>query len=479
MTLSTRSRLQVRIIELPHVVDPLDVYLRLPRPGRMLLESSDTAHPGGRWSFVLGFPLLGLESRGDRVTLSSAAGRRELRADPLEVMRQELAGLAVEDLPDGAPPLVGGWAGAFSYDLGRSFERLPVIARDDLRLPDITASLFGAVVALDSLEKTTFLVVLERDGRPLAGETTVGRLLEAVTAAREEPHRLSIAQGPVRAELPPVADISRLTYLACVRRVKHHIREGDIYQANFTQRFRTRFNGTPAELHARLRAVNPAPFAALLEAGDGLAVVSASPERFLQVEHGLVTSRPIKGTRKRTGDVDADLLRARELLASEKDGAELAMIVDLVRNDLGRVCRTGSVKVERARELEQHPTVLHLVATVTGQLAEGRDVFDLLRASFPGGSITGAPKIRAMEIIEELEGVRRGFYTGSLGYLSACGRADLSIAIRTAILRGHDVFFSAGGGIVADSEPEAEHAETLDKVSGLVRALGHEEVLIP
>lgn len=260
-------------------------------------------------------------------------------------------------------------------------------------------------------------------------------------------------------------------YLDAVARVRDYIVAGDIFQANLSQRLEVRLEEDPWHLYRRLREVNPAPFAAYLEF-DGLQVASASPERFLQVDPaGHVETRPIKGTRPRGLSPQHDAALSRSLQDSEKDRAENLMIVDLLRNDLSRTCRPGTVRVPELFALEGYRTVHHLVSTVVGELAPGRNATDLLAAAFPGGSITGAPKVRAMEIIAELEPSRRGIYCGSIGYLSTTGAMDTSIVIRTLVAGGGRVTFSVGGGIVADSDPEGEYQETLDKATALITAL--------
>jgi para-aminobenzoate synthetase component 1 len=255
-----------------------------------------------------------------------------------------------------------------------------------------------------------------------------------------------------------------------VENVREYIRAGDIFQVNLSQRFEADLSIPPYELYQRLRKINPAPFASYLDF-DGVSVVGASPERFLKVQGDWVETRPIKGTRPRGKSAAEDRALADELLASIKDRAENVMIVDLERNDLGRVCRYGTVRVTELAILETYPTVFHLTSTVKGRLCEDKDRIDLLKATFPGGSITGAPKVRAMEIIDELEPTRRSVYTGSIGYLSFSGEMDLNIVIRTFLVKGGRAYFQVGGGIVYDSEPEAEYVETLDKAKALIQAL--------
>jgi len=316
-----------------------------------------------------------------------------------------------------------------------------------------------------------FLVVVDRESGPglsPRGEAHRDWLRDLLRRARLErspdPLPSDVSLGRLQSNFTPAQ------YRRAVRRAIDYIEAGDIFQVNLSQRFEGRLTVAPFELYRRLRAVNPASFAAYL-AGRGWAVVSSSPERFLRLRDGHVETCPIKGTRPRASEPEADARLRQELLASAKDNAELTMIVDLERNDLGRVCDYGSVRVSEPRVLERHPTVHHLVATVEGQLAPGRDLIDLLRASFPGGSITGAPKVRAMEIIDELEPTARSLYTGALGYIGYDGCMDLSIVIRTFLVAGERFYFQVGGGIVADSQPEAEYQETLDKGRALVAAV--------
>jgi para-aminobenzoate synthetase component I len=268
------------------------------------------------------------------------------------------------------------------------------------------------------------------------------------------------------------ANFSHEGYLRAIGRAREYIIEGDIFEVNLSQRFEAELEIPPFDLYRRLREVNPAPFSAYLDFEE-LTIVSASPERFLKLTGDRVETRPIKGTIRRGKNPSEDRANAQQLLASAKDNAENMMIVDLERNDLGRVCRFGSVKVTELAVLETFPTVFHLTSTVVGQLREGVSWVDLLKATFPGGSITGAPKVRSMEIIDELEPTRRSVYTGSLGYLSFNGNLDLNIVIRTFLIKGRRAYFQAGGAVVFDSNPEAEYSETLDKVSALVSALGN------
>jgi para-aminobenzoate synthetase component 1 len=364
-------------------------------------------------------------------------------------------------------PFVGGWVGFFGYDLAPQFERLPRRHPRGTILPDVWLGYYQAFVLVD--EAACIATVGSNDRR--RGEE-LNNALNSV--ARQD-------SGTLLVHRHPQPDWSRDQYLKRVERVLEYIAAGDVFQANITQRFTAPLTPgwqDPRRLTAlwqQSAEINPAPFSAFL-GGDEWAIVSASPERFLLLEpDGRVETRPIKGTRPRGMDAESDQLLADELLKCPKDRAELTMIVDLERNDLGRVCRYGSVNVVRHAALESFSNVHHLVSTVEGRVRPECDFVDLLAATFPGGSITGAPKIRAMQIIDELEGCRRGVYTGSIGYISDHGRADLNIAIRTIVLEGGAAHYHVGGGIVADSDPDAEYEETLTKGARLHRLLVGED----
>ena len=418
---------------------PDALLLRLPREGALHLLQAQTPEgwgspPGGRGggvSFLATGPEV--EFRGGREAL--AEGLRWLDPHPGRARFRRLL------------------VGHLAYDLGREFERLPERAARDLPVPDVCLAGYRAVYLYDAAR---------RRGR-IVGEdpAAVHRLEDRIRAAESKGEPAGTAELPA-----PHPRTSAADYLQAVEAVQDWIRSGDVYQVNLSRRLE--FQGVSAGLRRRvyreLARTAPAPFAAYFETTDH-AVLSNSPERFLRVVGPHVETCPIKGTRPRGRTPAEDRWLAKELLASPKDRAEHIMIVDLERNDLGRVCRTGSVRVSRLAALRSFPTVHHLVSSVQGELAEPWDLLGLLAATFPGGSITGAPKIRAMEIIEALEPVRRGVYTGAIGYLDASGEIDLSIAIRTAVSVGDRLALQVGGGIVADSEPEAELRETDEKAA--------------
>ena len=360
--------------------------------------------------------------------------------------------------------------GFLGYDLAPRIERLPRAQPRDSRLPDIRMALYDTAVTIDEQSGKVELWAwdLTGDGRT-AAERRCRAWRKALDRALRSPKQPSSRPISLTA---PKSSLDRETYLATVRRVIEYIKDGDVFQVNLSQRFMADGQIDPLELYLRLKQVSPAPFAAYLHWQD-LAVVSASPESFFRTRGNTVVTRPIKGTRPRGSSPDDDGRLAAELLDSPKDRAELTMIVDLERNDLGRVCEYGSVVVREPLTIESFAEVHHLVATVEGQLRAGVGPVDVIRAVFPGGSITGAPKIRAMEIIDELEPNRRSLYTGAIGYLSRGGTSDFNIAIRTILVEGSRVSFQVGGGIVADSEPQAEYEETLAKGRGMLAALTH------
>jgi para-aminobenzoate synthetase component 1 len=442
-----------------------------PRPYSFFLDSGMDAKKLGRYSFMGSDPFLVLRSRGNSVSLIRD-GVEEVRwGNPFDILG-ELLKLYSIDGSKVSVPFTGGAVGYFSYDLGHIIERLPSRAVDDLNLPECYLGFYDAVVAFDHLENKTYLI---STGFPELDEKK--RLRRAEERLQELRSRVMLAAPP--AEMAPItsvkaavlkANFTHADYLEAVAKAREFICAGDIFQVNLSQRFETELHTPPYELYKRLRQINPAPFANYFNF-DGVSIVGASPERYLKVRGDCVETRPIKGTKPRGKTPEADRTLGESLFKSAKDRAENIMIVDLQRNDIGRVCRYGTVKVTELAILETYPTVFHLTSTVVGQLREGKSLIDLLKATFPGGSITGAPKVRAMEIIDELEPTRRSVYTGSLGYLSFGGDMDLNIVIRTIIIKDGKAYFQVGGAIVYDSEPESEYIETLDKGRALMRAL--------
>jgi len=432
---------------------------------------SGMAHESlGRYSFIGSDPFLILKSRGNDITLDWGDRQERISGNPFDVLGQMLERYSTPQSP--APiPFTGGAVGYLSYDLCHFIERLPATVVDELRLPECYFAFYDSIIAFDHLKGKTYVVATgfpETDDR--RRQDNAKRRSQQLTAI--------ISQRPSSRE--PANDKATTTkiqgnfthkdYVAAVARAREYIAAGDIFQVNLSQRFDVNLAVAPYELYRRLHHINPAPFACYLNFGEVI-VASASPERFLRVDGDLVETRPMKGTRPRGRTEEEDDALAKELLASVKDRAENVMIVDLERNDLGRVCRYGTVKVRELWTLERYATVFQLTSTVEGRLREGKSRIDLLKATFPGGSITGAPKVRSMEIIDELEPTKRSIYTGSIGYLGFDGRMDSSIVIRTFIVKDGKAYFQVGGGIVWDSDPEAEYQETLDKAKALIQAL--------
>jgi para-aminobenzoate synthetase component 1 len=438
-------------------------------PEPALLESGPGFGESGRWSLLAARPRMVFEATESTWSLRSDSGRRETRAgDPLEALRHwlDVHNLADPgDAPDPSlPPFQGGAIGFFGYDLAPALERLPRKAARDSRLPDLRFALYDTFVTIDHQTGAVELWAVDLLNEGARAVESRGRewRLALESAPLPKVHRSRI--GPIE------SNFTRADYLATVGQALEYIAAGDIFQVNLSQRFSAFGHPEPLDLYLRLKRRSPAPFAAFLQ-WDDLAVVSASPEWFYQTRGDSIVTRPIKGTRPRGRNARDDARLADELWASPKDRAELTMIVDLERNDLGRICRYGTVRVIDPLTVETFAQVHHLVATIEGRIRPGAGPIDAVRALFPGGSITGAPKIRAMEIIDELEPTRRSAYTGAVGYYSRGGSSGFNIAIRTLLVEGDRVSYQVGGGIVADSDPEAEYRETLQKGRGLSAVL--------
>lgn len=431
-------------------------------PYTCLLDSS-LPSPSGRWSFLCTEPFLVMTFDQGRVYVDG----KDTGADPFGILSELLDTYELPIDCDG-PPFTCGAVGYFSYDLGRHLEKIPSTAVEDLPHPAMCLAFYDCVLAFDNFERRSYLSYLP-SGRGKA--RNIKRRIKS--AAKAEKIDADLFEPGLKIDWSSVAsNFSQEDYLQTIRRVKDYIAAGDVYQINLTQRFSAPFSHDPWMLYKALRRINPSPFASFLDFPE-LTLVSASPERLLSLDARtrIVETKPIKGTRPRGRTVEEDERLRSELAASEKDRAENVMIVDMERNDLGKVCEFGSVNVPSLWHIEDHPNVFQMVSTVKGKLRQSMGPSDLIRACFPGGSITGAPKVHAMELIEDLEPNRRGIYTGSVGYIDFRGNMDLNIIIRSFILRNQMAYFHGGGGILADSVPESEYQETLDKVSGLVSAL--------
>ncbi len=439
------------------------------RPYSFLLDSGMDEEKLGRYSFMGSDPFLVLRSCGDDIEIIRGEHIERISGNPFDVLGELLARYRIET--DSLPvPFVGGAVGYLAYDLCHFIERLPSTAVDDLELPECYFGFYDAVIAYDHLENKVYII---STGFPEQGEAQQSKK-EARLSELKRLLSNPLTDGGDRDSKVSVdlkGNFTHKKYLEAVQACREYIMAGDIFEVNLSQRFDADLPIQPYELYRRLRTINPAPFACYL-GFEGVDIVSASPERFIQLTGDLVETRPIKGTRPRGASPAEDEAIAKELVNSYKDRAENVMIVDLERNDLGRVCRYGSIKVRELLVLEKYATVFQLVSTVEGRLQEGKNCIDLLKGTFPGGSITGAPKVRSMEIIDELEPTRRSVYTGNIGYIGFNGDLDLNIAIRTLIVKNERAYFQVGGAVTYDSDPEAEYIETLDKAKALLLALG-------
>ncbi len=421
--------------------------------------NSGTELDSARFSFICCDPYLVFRSNGTHQTIEYESGTIYRQGDPFQVLDEILEGFDVVTEWSEAPFHAGG-VGAFGYDLAHNIEKLPKTASDDLKLPDLVFIVYKTILIYDRRRKKSWIAALDYGAgaaeRRGAAEKCISRFEKWIAAP-------VIADSPKSSGTSPLeSNFSREQYVDSVKKCLEYIQAGDIYQVNLSQRFSAGLDVAPVDLYLKLARINPAPFSVYMDC-DSFQLISSSPERFIKKTGRKIETKPIKGTRPRGKTAVEDMALSAELMESEKDNAELAMIVDLERNDFGRVCEFGTVRVARERVLETYATVFHLVSTVEGVLKKDCTIGELLRATFPGGSITGCPKIRSMEIIDELEPVTRGFYTGSIGYINFDGNMDLNIAIRTITVVGDKLYYNVGGGIVADSDPRAEYEETLDK----------------
>ena len=436
---------------LPYLANPAHYFAAIRHaPGAVLLDSGRPAAERGRYDLLSAWPL------EDLTVQPEESGRAFLQR-----LRDALKQLGNATLPGHCElPFAGGLMGYLSYDFGRRLEHMPANSQDDLQLPDARLGLYAWALISDHQAATSQLVF-----HPSLPADERERLIELFAQPAQVPATVFSLKAPMQ------PDISAEQYQQALENIQHYIQSGDCYQVNYTQRFSAPCEGDAWVAYCALRAACPTPFSGFMNLPEDNAIVSLSPERFVRVSHNQVETRPIKGTRPRSDNSAEDAANAAELLASPKDRAENLMIVDLLRNDLGRTCRTGSVRVPELFTLESYPNVHHLVSSVTGELATGKDALDLIGDSFPGGSITGAPKIRAMQIIDELEPTRRSLYCGSLLYLDVRGEMDSSIAIRSLLIKDGHVSCWGGGGIVADSDWQDEYQESITKVKVLLDTL--------
>ena len=451
---------------------PVSVYMKLAQTGQVsfLLESVEGGERVGRYSFLGVNPkgVISVKSGEVTRTLHGVTTTRPLDEgeDPLHAVEKEFGRVNPVRL-EGLPRFVGGAVGMLSYDIVRYFERLPETATRVLDVPDAAFMLIDTLVIFDHAKhQMVVLANAHNTGNPHAAYDDALSRIEAITDVLLQPLVIPDAGGePVADELR--SNLSRDQYEENVRRAKEYIAAGDAFQVVPSQRFSRRTSATPLTIYRALRATNPSPYMFLLRFSEDFTLVGASPEMMVRLEDGIATTRPIAGSRPRGKDEAEDRRLEQELLADPKERAEHVMLVDLGRNDLGRVCEYGTVKVTDMMFIERYSHIMHIVSNVQGRLRPGMNAFDLIRATFPAGTLSGAPKIRAMEIIEELEGTRRGVYGGAVGYFSFDGSMDTCITIRAALIQGDTVYLQAGGGVVADSVPATEYEESINKAKAL------------
>jgi anthranilate synthase component I len=469
---------------------PLSAYRKLAanRPGTFLLESAEVGRSWSRWSFIgAGAPSALTVEDGEAVWLGVTPQDAPRGGDPLAALRATMALLATGELPS-LPPLSGGLVGFFAYDLVRRLERLPSLAVDDLKLPDMLLLLATDVAAVDHHEGTITLIANAvnwngTDERVDWAYDDAVKRLDVMTEALGQPLPSTVATF----DRPAPRHRSQRTleeYSAIVEKLVGDIEAGEAFQVVPSQRFEMDTDADPIDVYRMLRVSNPSPYMYLLQipnhdGGLAFSIVGSSPEALVTVQDGSATTHPIAGTRWRGETDEEDMLLEKELLADVKERAEHLMLVDLGRNDLGRVCEPGTVRVDDYSHIERYSHVMHLVSTVTGRLAAGRTALDAVTACFPAGTLSGAPKVRAMELIEEVELTRRGLYGGVVGYLDFAGNADFAIAIRTALMREGTAYVQAGGGVVADSNGPYEYTEAANKAKAVLNAIAAAETLTP
>jgi len=458
---------------------PVSAFRRLDDGGEAcLFESVVGGEKVGRYSFLAVAPAATLSATRDRVVVTDDGKTTELSAkNPLEELRRRVQRVSVAH-PAGLPPFIGGAVGYAGYDVVRYVERLPNAPPDDRGLPDLSFAFYHRVVGFDHVKKTVTVVALARCDRGGVDAATAyadgQRQVDEVVARLSEPAARPLAMRDMApgqdASLPFTSNFTQEVFEAAVRRCVEYIRAGDIFQVVFSQRLAADVTCDPLEIYRTLRVVNPSPFMFFLRT-RACTLVGSSPEIMVRVMNGKVTVRPLAGTRRRGQDEEEDHRLAEELLADPKERAEHVMLVDLGRNDVGRVAKYRTIELSDVMVIERYSHVMHITSNVTGQLRDDCDAFDALMACLPAGTVSGAPKVRAMEIIDEIEPHRRGPYAGAVGYIDYGGAMDTCIALRTIVIQDGKAYVQAGAGIVADSDPATEYQETMNKARGLLKAI--------
>ncbi len=439
--------------------------------GAFLLESVEGGEKLGRYSFLGISPMAVIESKGREVQITEEESYLTFEGDPIDIIKEYLSTYSVVDV-EGAPKFPGGAIGYIGYDAIRHIEKLPSVTVDDLKVPEIYLMLTDTFMAFDNVEHKIKVVSNVHVPEGVNPEEAYSASVDKIDALIErlKNGKMHTGNGGTEGEAEISSNFKREDFMDAVRKTKEYIHNGDIIQAVISQRFEAPLSSKPFDIYRSLRMINPSPYMFFLRAG-GVTLAGSSPEILVGTDGENIRVRPIAGTRKR-GETEAeDIALEEDLLADPKERAEHIMLVDLGRNDIGRVSETGSVEVDELMLIERYSHVMHIVSNVKGRLKEGKDPFDALRACFPAGTLSGAPKVRAMEIIEEMEPVRRGVYGGSVGYISFSGVMDMAITIRTVLIKDEMVYIQAGAGIVADSDPAKEYEETVNKAMGMFKAV--------
>jgi anthranilate synthase component 1 len=463
---------------------PIGVFEKIDNGVRsFLFESAESNDHVGRYSILGSDPRIYFQADGKHILIEEEGSVREFEAagDPLEELQGLMARFTPVDYP-GLPPFTGGAVGYIGFDAVRFFE--PTVGEpppDQLGVPEMVFMVTDTFLVFDHRFRRLkiFASALIGEEGPDAAYDTAERKIAAVIRKIETSDRMPLMNAaPVAVSLSPRSNTTKAEYFEMVRRAKEHIAAGDIFQVVPSQRFEARYEGSPVSLYRALRFINPSPYLFCLRLGPKFALVGSSPEVHVRLQDGVVEIRPIAGTRKRGQTVEEDETLAKQLLADPKERAEHLMLVDLARNDVGRISEYGSVELTDFMAIERFSHVMHIVSNVVGRLSKGHSAYDVMRATFPAGTVSGAPKVRAMQLIYDLEKSKRGVYAGAVGYFGFDGQLDSCIALRTVLLKGEAAFVQAGGGVVADSEPEAEYQESVNKAMAVFRAIERAEEIL-
>jgi anthranilate synthase component I len=450
---------------------PVSAFKKIEGEYSYLLESVEGGENLGRYSFLGSDPILRVSSKGNSIKIITKSGTKVIKGDPINELQTVLSQYKPVKV-NGLPRFHGGLVGYFSYDIVRFIEKLKSKNPDDLNIPDMQFLLTDTILAFDHVNHKISIisnVLVEKDAARSYAQAL--KKIKAIEAKLSKPLKgkseLEVKEGK---KIKVTSNFTKAGFESVVEKAKKYIVSGDVIQVVPSQRLATKLKGDPFRVYRILRTLNPSPYMYYLKFGD-IKLIGTSPETMVRLEDSVATIRPIAGTRRRGMNEAEDIELGKELLADEKEKAEHIMLVDLGRNDLGRVCDFDSIKINKLMTIERYSHVMHIVSDISGTLSKGRNGFDLIKASFPAGTVTGAPKVRAMEIIEELENVRRGTYAGAVGYFDFYGNLDTCITIRTILLKGSNAYVQAGAGIVADSVPSKEYEESLNKAKALLKAI--------